>query len=215
MSGSLLASSKLRRFAVAMCAPALVVVTLASGGAAAAMPTRDATLNTVTAWNHIDGVFSFGRPDTSTYGQVITVPAGMTRLTRFNFYMSDEGASGSLILRGEVYAWDGTKATGSALWEGNPRTVDYADSNYHRKQFRPHGVDNLTPGAQYVIFASISKDWEQCTDGYPLTWGGVSDTTYPDGTFVFINDSGDESQWTTTDWTTTWGIDLAFKAWLS
>lgn len=139
----------------------------------------------------------------------------MTRLTRFNFYLRAPAMSGSLVLRGEVYAWDGHKAVGPALWEGDPRTVTYDDHTYHRKQFKPHGVIDLEPGQQIVIFASISKDYEQCTEGYQVDWQTAPDGSYPDGTFVFLNDAGDESQWTTEDWTTTWGIDLLFKAWLS
>jgi hypothetical protein len=205
----------LRRLAIVGCASALVAVTLASGGAASALPARSATINTVDDWNRSGGVSHFGRGSTPTYGQVITIPEGMTRLTRFNFYLTDGGGyMGSLVLRGEVYAWDGSKPTGPPLWEGKPRTVD-AESFYRRKQFRPHGVGELHPGEQYVIFASVSKDYEECTDDYPLTWGSVPDSTYSDGTFVFINDGGDESRWTSEEWTTTWGIDLAFKAWLS
>jgi hypothetical protein len=62
-----------------------------------------------------------------------------------------------------------------------------------------------------VIFASIDKDFEQCTNDYILEWGSVDDSAYPKGTFVFQNNSGDENQWTTTSWNT-FGIDLAFKA---
>jgi hypothetical protein len=215
MSSSLLTSSSLRRFAVALCASSLVAVSLSSGGAAAALPVRMPTIDTHKAWNGTDYIWPFGRPDTSTYGQVITIPNGMSRLTKFNFYLAEYEGSGSLVLRGEVYAWDGTKATGPAVWESHPRTVSYGDSDFHRKQFRPHGVDDLQPGAQYVLFASISKDYEECTDGYELKWATVPDETYPEGTLVFSNDSGDESMWTSTAWESWWGADMAFKAWLS
>src|SRR4051812_30208739 len=104
MNGSIFWTSTMRRFSVGLCASALVAVSLASGGAASALPVRAPTLDTHAAWNGSDGVSSFGRPDTSTYGQVITIPEGKTRLTRFNFYLTDSGASGSLVMRGEVYA---------------------------------------------------------------------------------------------------------------
>jgi hypothetical protein len=212
MRGSIFASPILRRIAVAWCAVSLVSVSQASGGAASPLPRRDPTINTWPAWQG-GVVTSFGCPHTSTYGQVITVPEGMTRLTRFNFYQSDSGLPGSLIMRGEVYAWDGSKATGTPLWESRPRPVDYADEDFHRKQFRPHGVDDLEPGAQYVIFASVSKDWERCDD-YGLSWEYVHNHEYRPGTFVYLNDAGDASQWTSSAWGTS-GIDLAFKAWLS
>jgi hypothetical protein len=38
--------------------------------------------------------------------------------------------------------------------------------------------------------------------------------SYAGGTFVYQNNSGDKSQWTTTPWNS-FGLDLAFKAYLS
>jgi hypothetical protein len=170
-----------------------------------------ATIDTYGAWDGSTAIATFGRPDTSTYGQVITVPQAKTSIWRFSFYLTDAGSEGSLTMRGEVYRWNGTQATGDAVWESAPRVVDYADSGFHRESFNPHGA-KVEPGETYVLFASVSKDYEDCTDGYPTSWASVSDSTYAPGTFVFLNDGGDESQWTTQAWTTTWGQDLAFKA---
>ena len=63
-----------------------------------------------------------------------------------------------------------------------------------------------------VMFASIAKDYEKCTNDYELVWGDVDDTSYSGGTFVYQNNGGDESQWTTVPWTTTYGKDAAFIA---
>ena len=78
--------------------------------------------------------------------------------------------------------------------------------------FKTKGA-NLTAGSQYVLFASIDKDYEACTDPYTNGWGSTDDTAYPGGTFVFLNSGGDESQWTTSSWTS-FGIDLAFQAYM-
>lgn len=217
MHGARVFCIRTRLFATVTAAIVIGCATFTPAGASAstAGAAHEPTLNTRPAWDGAQYVWEFGCADTATYGQVITVPEGKTRLTKFNFYLSDQGRSGSMVVRGEVYAWDGSKATGDSLWESHPRTVDYGDKAYHRKQFRPHGVVHLQAQQQYVIFLSISKDYDQCTNSYQLNWGAVDDDTYPDGTFVFINNGGRASQWTTRDWTTNWGYDLAFKAWLS
>jgi len=152
-------------------------------------------------------VGSFGCPNTTTYGQVITVPNNKHNLNSFTFEWVN-GSTGSMVVRGEVYQWDGSKATGSALFESEPRTISFSKSRFHKETFPV--VVAVTPGAKYVVFASIDKDFEQCTGDYTLNWGAVDDSVYGDGTFVYQNNTGDESQWTISAWNT-FGIDLAFK----
>ena len=168
-------------------------------------------IGTYKSWDGSQQVGSFGCPNTTTYGQVITVRK-RTMLNKFTFSWVN-GSSGSMVVRGEVYAWDGSKATGSALWESRPRTISFQDSAFHKETFKP-GALPLSQGGQYVLFASIDKDYEQCTDNYTVDWGSVDDGTYGDGTFVYQNNSGDEGQWTVTPWNT-FGIDLAFYAAMS
>ena len=185
----------------AACAAALT--TLASGPATAA--------GTYKFWDGSSEVTAFGCPNTTTYGQVITIPADKHFLNKIVFSFINLN-SGSMVLRGEVYAWDGAKATGSALWEGSPRTVAFNDGVFHRFHFDT-GVIAVTPGQQYVIFASIDKDFEQCQGDYILGWGLVtSGDVYPGGGFVYQNNGGDESQWTLTPWNTFGGEDVAFRA---
>ena len=160
-------------------------------------------------WDGSQAVFNFGCPNTTTYGQVITVPEGMSALDKFTFAWTNHATTGSTRVRGEVYAWDGSKATGSALFESGPRLVSFTDSLFHFEAFKPGGV-SVTAGSQYVIFASIDKNFRRCTDNYTLGWAAVNDSVYAGGTFVFQNNTGDETQWTTTQWYT-FGIDLAFK----
>jgi hypothetical protein len=187
------------------CAVAFAFVALGSSPAAA--------ISTYKSWDGAQYVYPFGCPDTTTYGQVITAPNKHT-LNKFAFsWANSDGSTGSMVVRGEVYAWDGTKATGSALWESKPRTISYGDGLFHQETFKP-GALPMTPGAQYVLFASIDKDYEQCGNNYELIWGLVDDSVYPGGTFVYQNNSGDENQWTLTGWST-YGGDLAFKAALS
>src|ERR1041384_3653746 len=80
----------------AACAAALT--TLAGGPATAS--------GTYKYWDGTGEVTAFGCPNTTTYGQVITVPATKHFLNKFVFSFVNLN-SGSIVLRGEVYAWDG------------------------------------------------------------------------------------------------------------
>jgi hypothetical protein len=195
-----------RALLTAASAAAFAVTALASGPASAISTYKD--------WDGTSLVEEFGCPNTTTYGQVITIPNNRHFMNNFAFSWENLD-SGSMVVRGEVYAWDGTKASGSGLWEGVQRTITYNDGAIHRIHFNT-GVLAVTPGAQYVVFASIDKDFEQCQNSYILGWGLVtSGDVYPGGGFVYQNNGGDESQWTLTPWNTFGGEDLAFKVGLS
>jgi hypothetical protein len=166
-------------------------------------------ITTYKSWDGTSTVTEFGCPDTTTYGQVITIPNGQTQVNKFHFSWINLN-TGSMVVRGELYAWDGSKATGSALYESSPRTISFGNGVFHKVTFRTGGV-SVTPGAQYVVFASIDKDYEQCTN-YFLGWGLInSGDAYPGGGFVYQNNSGDENQWTTSAWSSFGGPDIAFK----
>ena len=168
-------------------------------------------ISTYKNWDGSSFVQPFGCPDTTTYGQVITIPSGQTHLGKFHFSWINLN-TGSMVVRGEVYAWDGSKATGSALYESRKQTISFSDGVFHTVTFKPTLVP-VTPGAQYVVFASIDKDYEKCTNSYEVGWGYIpSGDVYPGGLFVYQNNAGDESQWTITPWSTFGGLDLAFKA---
>src|SRR3569832_1674099 len=93
------------------------------------------SINTYKSWDGIQYVYEFGCPNTTTYGQVITAPkTGM--LNKFSFWWANAAGNGSMVVRGEVYAWDGQKATGSALWESKAKTISYADSDFISKPSR-------------------------------------------------------------------------------
>lgn len=187
-------------------AAAFAFATVASSPAAAS--------GTYKHWDGSSLVEAFGCPNTTTYGQTITIPSNRHFLNKFVFSWINL-SSGSMVVRGEVYAWDGAKATGSALWEGAPRTISFNDGVFHKVHFNT-GVLAVTPGAQYVIFASIDKNFEQCQNDYILGWGLVnSGDFYPGGGFVYQNNGGDESQWTTTPWSSFGTTDVAFTAGLT
>jgi hypothetical protein len=170
-----------------------------------------AAIGTKKKWDGIQREPGFGCVNaTTTFGQVITVPRRKNILNRFTFWWV-RSTKGSMVVRGEVYAWDGSKATGGSLYESAPRTISLKGDSFHKESFAPAGLA-LTPRAQYVIFASTDKDFGQCTDGAVLAWGVVDDSAYPKGTFVFLNSGGDSSKWTTDTWKAYGTYDLAFTA---
>lgn len=90
-----------------------------------------------------------GIPDTTTYGQVFTVPAdGNGRLDSFSFYLS-----GNLLKAyGGVAAWTGTGA-GQALFTSDPFKANY--TNFTEIMVNTGGLD-LVAGQQYVAYFSTS-----------------------------------------------------------
>ncbi|MEP7015535.1 MAG: MopE-related protein, partial [Verrucomicrobiota bacterium] len=170
----------------------------------------DTTIDTISGWNGSDGVCCFGVPDTATYGQVITVPATDTVLNGFDLELN---LPATLAFQAEVYSWDGSKATGPALYEGP--VVSTLGNGYELVHFST-GPLSLTAGSQYVIFLSCSRVQAGHSGGG--SWGFRSSNPYSGGLFVFVNNGANPSQWTTTAWTQNWtttGSDLAFRAYFT
>ena len=152
------------------------------------------SINTISSWNGSQFISSFGVTDTATYGQTLTL-ASSGLLNNFSFEIGNCGAQ--VTFRGEVYAWDGTKATGPALWEGAPQTLPNS-SAFALVTMSP-GV-TLTPG-QYVIFVSTSKD-QSGAPSSACRFGAVTNTAYSGGLFVFMNNTANPALWTTNTWST-------------
>jgi hypothetical protein len=170
-------------------------------------------LDTYKRWDGSQNINAFGCVYTPTYGEIITVPASKSLLKKFTFTWQNYNNGGSMVVRAEVYAWDGKEATGNSLYESAPRTISFKDNLFHKESFSP-GI-SVTPGTRYVLFASIDKDYDKCKQNYALDWGSVDDV-HPDseGHFVYLNDGGDDGEWTTVPWSH-WddpAIDLAFRA---
>src|SRR3954447_14166042 len=179
-------------------------------------------INTYKDWDGSSNIGGFGcskkgTPNhplpLSTFGQIITIPKGKHTLDKFSFWWKHQTGPGWMVVRGEVYAWGGTMATGNSLYESKPRTVSFTDDAFHKMTFATSLT--VTPGARYVIFASTDKDWEQCKRRYKSGWGYVSGRPYPDGTWAYQNNEGNESNWTNAAWQGGGGLDFAFTAILS
>lgn len=185
-----------RRIVVATSIAATVGLTLATPALAASEwdvdTTGDATMS----------ITAFGVPDTSTYGQTITVPDGPTALESFTF---DVDLPAGVVFRGAVQAWDEAthRATGDVLYLSDP--VSTAGTGRETVTFTPDIA--ITPG-MYVLYATVSYDYETqvaAAGGWPSS----TDDPYPGGTFVFMNNSGDETRLTVDQWA---ALDPAYDA---
>jgi hypothetical protein len=224
--------ARLRRALLVGVGVAAMSLALASGALAATQ------IDTTPSWNNYTGsglgFCCFGpSPNATTMGQTVTVPATDTRLDSFTFYAD---LPPGLLFRGEVYAWNGSSATGSALYESSAmQTTQYTPPlspyppggcNYSLTDpgaFQPitfnTGGINLTAGAQYVLFVTISRDYAADAGEGSGCWGtihsfGQPPVSYSGGSMFWLNDGGNPNLWTTT-WNSGsslgWGW-LAFKA---
>jgi hypothetical protein len=173
------------------------------------------TIDSYSVWNGTDFVWPFGQPDTATYGQTVTIPAGKTTPKKFAFWMAPNSGEGTLKIRGAIYAWDGDSASGSAVWESKkPKNVTFSpsDPTYQKVQFKTRKSGKVTPGSTYVFFASVSKDYEASDPNVLAHWGANYFDALPGGDVVYLNNGTDESQWTTTPWGSIPGYDFAMTA---
>ena len=154
-------------------------------------------------------VGDFGEPDTATYGQTVTVPAVDNILDSFSFWLDDYTVP-TVDFAGYVMAWDGTKATGSVLWNSAPlsTTNNGGQGDLEKFTFNTGGL-SLTSGAQYVLFVSASDYFDGST-GYSSSVFGQ--TPYAGGDFVYLNNGSDFSKLTATAWDQLTWADFAFEA---
>jgi len=180
-------------------AAAVTAITLTVFG-----PTAAANAATVSNPGPPTSSFSpFGPYFTSVYGQTVTAPARSTALNAFSFQIE---SSGPMVVRGEVYAWDGHKATGPALFESDPLTL-VGDSTAHVVSFRTGGTE-LRPGSEYVLFATLLRDVQPDSPD-SSAWPTTGDVM--PGQVVFLN-ARSFDQVTSTPWDAAPSLDLMYTA---
>lgn len=121
--------------------------------------------------------------------------------------------SGYMQIDPSVYAWDGEKATGPQLAAGlYGRYTDHQPGLFYPVVLRLDA--HVVPGAQYVAFASTDPYFDVCAQSQAQAgWALDPSDAYAGGKFVYQNNDGDESQWTTAPWSSYEdGRDLAFTA---
>ena len=154
-----------------------------------------------------------GTDDTQTYGQSITVPTDNV-LDSFSFWLGKTSTTfpaptnPSLSFMAYVYEWNGTMATGSALYTSGVYTHNAApDSPFIEYTFNTGGL-SLTTGDTYALFLSTSG---LTGDGH-IQWESATADEYLGGNFIFLNNGEDITKFTTDPWGSGIASDLHFEA---
>lgn len=167
-------------------------------------------IDTVATWDGNSGVGNWGDwtvPLTqSVYGQSITAPAGTSMLTGFTFYMRDRS---QINYDAFVYAWDGDRITGPALFSLTGQSLVGGGTN----DYLPVSVSTsvaVDPGSQYMLFFS-TIGLPQPPQGFTV-WG-FHYPPYAEGQFRYF-DTDDFAALSSTPWDQINVIpgDLAFTA---
>jgi hypothetical protein len=171
---------------------------------------------TIPSWAPgVDDIFSFGYPDTATYGQTFVAPSANV-LQDFTFEL--KGAE-NLFVRGFVLAWNGPvqgdgNGTGSFLYLSPSALVYNGTAGYQPFTVATGGVA-LIPGNNYVVGLTVShpSDYNLNTGG--IGWGGLTVEPLGDGggTFVYINNGSNFAALNNgSAWTGNYEADAAFTA---
>lgn len=185
----------------------LGLMILGVGSLMAALPaTADTVLDTTASWDGSQSIHPWGvGGNTATYGQSITTPADHY-LTDFTFYINTQDA---INYQSYVYAWDGTKTAGPALFSSTVQSTTPAEG--FQAYTTNTGSLDLTAGSQYVLFFSTSG----LQAGQPSdlsSWGFTGKDSYVGGDLQFANNGDDLSALGTQQWASFIPGDLAFKA---
>jgi hypothetical protein len=135
--------------------------------------------------------FYLGYPNTTTYGEVFTVPTGgYTQLNNFSFYIDGtvpEAYAG-------VAAWTGTGA-GPALFSSTPFSIAYGtpsnDGPFEQITIDTGGL-NLTAGQDYVAYFSVAglASSSSDDDGFQMASRSAPGSAGNDVGWVFYNADG-------------------------
>lgn len=171
-------------------------------------------IDTQPAWNGSQGYWNpFGETNTATYGQTFTVSATDTQLDSFQFWLNDSLNTDYVDFGAYVYAWDGSKATGSQLYQSAMvSTTNNGGSDGQENFLFNTGGISLTQGQQYVAFISASNYFDGLSGTSVM--GGDGSNGYAGGGFVYMNNGSDTGAWTTQNWNVS-ATDTKFIATLS
>lgn len=158
---------------------------------------------------------SWGKDNTQTYGQLITVPTENV-LDSFSFWLGrtstnfPDPSEPSLSFRAYVYAWDGgmSHAVGPALYTSGVMTHNATPATPFTEYMINTGGLSLATGDMYALFFSTSG----LAGTGRIQWEAATADEYPGGSFIFQNNGEDTSQWTTSSWAESSGVDLRFEA---
>jgi hypothetical protein len=189
----------MRKITTIFAAAALVLAALFGGKPAAAT-----TISNQSSWDGSTFIWSFGAPDTTSYGEIFR--AAGTTLDSFSFLISTMGNVGNAKF--VLAAWDGTKATGPALYESSPFALN-ASGTYEWNAV--NGINAaLTIGARYIAYLTTAG----VADPIVATrWAAANDNGGLGGAFAFANSDGADPLVSLASWTVRWSSsDVIYEA---
>jgi hypothetical protein len=171
-------------------------------------------INTYTQFDGHQIVAPFGYPDTTTYGQTITIPPDLHSIYKVTLYLAGRADEGQkIVVRGEIYGWNGVHAT-TPVAESEKMTLSFDNSDFNEVKVKFSDAA-VVPGEQYIAFVSVDPDYKEARGDYTVTMGAVSGNVYTGGGLFFQNNAGSEADWTTAPWTAIPGYDAAVKVFIS
>lgn len=141
-----------------------------------------------TSGAYVDGIGRFGPTWTSTYGQTFTV-GSENALDSFTLYLGGMlGRSQAINFQAYVYAWNGARAVGDAIFTSSLQTFTGTRGNAVQAfSFDTGGID-LVSGNQYVAFLSTAGIANRSESGVWMpTAGAFGSDAYSGGSFVYAN----------------------------
>lgn len=172
---------------------ALVVAALMVAGAANA--------SSFTAASDGGGIWSFGAPDTTTYGETFNL-SNQSNVQDWTYY-AQSGNAGNLQF--VIASWDGTKAVGPALYSsssfsygGGSQALDFS------------GINTILGAGSYIAYITTAGLSNAVTG---VTMAGSNENGGLGGAFWFNNSNGADPLTSGTAWSGFWlPPNLAFTA---
>jgi hypothetical protein len=155
-----------------------------------------------------------GQSVSQTYGQTFTVPFSGNVLDSWTFDLKNEGST-AVNFQFDLMSWNGSMATGPALYQSSVETVPTSDTSYTAFTVDPDTA--LTEGGDYVMF--INDSGLNTGAAGPIDLGGTGPffanggpSSSPLGGAFYFQDTGDTfSDVTSQPWYNFWG-DTGFTA---
>lgn len=167
-------------------------------------------IDTLSSWDMIYNVNSFGEGATPTYGQTLTVPTDNI-LQNFTFKLL-QGGGNSTTIRFFVQQWAGNQVTGPVLFQTGSVTL-LNTGFYENYQVNTGGL-TLTTGQQYGLFFTSFLDENGFNDASLAAAHHHDTNPYVGGRFVFNNNAHSFAALESTEWNIQFlnSGDLAFQA---
>ncbi len=149
--------------------------------------------------SHNSTIYSFGQPDTTSYGQVFNSAGGT--LTDWSFF-ADSGSAGNLGL--VIAAWDGVKAVGPALYQSS--VFSYAGG---AQSLSFSGINKTFSSGSYIAYLTVAG-----FNGAASSVGiaGSNSDGGMSGGFRFLNSAGVDPLTLNQNWSTWHVANMQYSA---